>query len=408
MFLTGTMLIENRRNGIKDHQYARENDPLVVNAHHNIIEGNNQWPRLLLAFMSLALVVYYRNHLLHNIKTVTYFQSIDTTTHGINEYIYPGQIFYDVDGEPINAHGAGFLHYNNTYYWYGEIKQGETYLPEANARWGGTRVDFVGISCYMSTDLLNWRKCNVFNVLPAVNEDPSDDLHWSKVGERPKVIYNANTGKFVMWLHIDTMDYQLAYCGVATSDSPEGPFTYLGSFRPGGQMARDLTVFVDDDSEAYLFTSSEDNSVMHVSKLTDDYLDVNDHFERIFIGDYVEAPVVFKKDGLYHFIGSGCTAWYPNPAKSAAARSIWGPWNISYNPCKGDDANTTFHSQSTFVIPVSNFNHQETLYIFAADQWNMNNLSDSRYVWLPISFDSAGDDVGIYWHDQWRPMDFII
>jgi len=30
-------------------------------------------------------------------------------------------------------------------------------------------------------------------------------------------------------------------------------------------MARDLTVFVDDDAKAYLFTSSEENATMHVS-----------------------------------------------------------------------------------------------------------------------------------------------
>ena len=26
--------------------------------------------------------------------------------------------------KPINAHGGGFIFYNNTYYWYGEIKVG--------------------------------------------------------------------------------------------------------------------------------------------------------------------------------------------------------------------------------------------------------------------------------------------
>ena len=33
--------------------------------------------------------------------------------------------------------------------------------------------------------------------------DVSSDLHPSKVVERPKVIYNDATGKFVMWMHID-------------------------------------------------------------------------------------------------------------------------------------------------------------------------------------------------------------
>jgi hypothetical protein len=35
-----------------------------------------------------------------------------------------------------------------------------------------------------------------------------------------------------MWLHVDSTDYQAARSGVAVSDTPTGPFEYLGSFRP--------------------------------------------------------------------------------------------------------------------------------------------------------------------------------
>eukprot|EP00956_Cyclotella_meneghiniana_P000961 scaffold1137_cov55-Cyclotella_meneghiniana.AAC.3 len=353
------------------------------------------------ALMGIILVIYRNLSRYNETKSVPLLQqsSSGTTSESHNRYIYPGQIFHDTDGDAINAHGGGFLYYNNTYYWYGEIKRGETYLPEANVDWGGTRVDFVGISCYASNDLLNWRKCRTYNVLPANTDDPLHDLHPSKVAERPKVVYNGKTDTFVMWLHVDTMDYQLARCGVAMSSSPEGPFIYLRSFRPQGQMARDLTIFVDDDWKAYLFTSSEDNAVMHITELTDDYLNTIGMYQRVFIGDYVEAPTLFKRNGMYYFIGSGCTAWQPNAAKYALASSVWGPWNISGNPCVGQDSNTTFHSQSTYVIPVSN----ASSYIFAADRWNMNNLSDSRYVWLPISFGINNDTMEIIWQDYWRP-----
>jgi hypothetical protein len=46
-----------------------------------------------------------------------------------------------------------------------------------------------------------------------------------------------------MWIHVDEADYLLARCGVATAARPQGPFTYQGSFRPHGQMCRDMTVF---------------------------------------------------------------------------------------------------------------------------------------------------------------------
>jgi beta-galactosidase len=219
----------------------------------------------------------------------------------------PGEVWLDTDGKPINAHGGGVLYADGTYYWYGEIKEGKTYLPDCNKSWGGTRVDAVGVSCYSSKDLYNWKYEG--NVLPVVADETSD-LNARKVIERPKVIYNARTKKFVMWMHIDSMDYAAAKSGVATSDKPTGPFTYLGSLRPnagvwpdnmsdeekyetdkplardfeGGQMARDMTLFVDDDGKAYHVYSSEGNPTMHISLLTEDYLKP--------AGKYIQADAV--------------------------------------------------------------------------------------------------------------------
>lgn len=55
------------------------------------------------------------------------------------------------------------------------------------------------------------------------------DLDPSKVAERPRVLYNDATQRFVMWLHVDTADYELASCGMATSSSPAGQVQGLGS-----------------------------------------------------------------------------------------------------------------------------------------------------------------------------------
>src|ERR1700761_9253583 len=99
---------------------------------------------------------------------------------------HPGEIWQDADGKPINAHGGGMLFHDGTYYWYGEFKTGKTYLPDCNKSWGGTRVDTVGVSCYSSTNLLDWKNEGI--VLAATPSIP--DLDPSKVLERPKVIYN--------------------------------------------------------------------------------------------------------------------------------------------------------------------------------------------------------------------------
>jgi beta-galactosidase len=332
----------------------------------------------------------------------------------------PGTVWLDTSGKPINAHGGGILFHDGVYYWYGEFKAGKTYLPDCNRSWGGTRVDTVGVSCYSSTNLYDWKNEGI--VLPAVSNDTNSDLFTGKVLERPKVIYNKSTGKFVMWMHIDTASYAAARCGVAVGEKPTGPFKYLGSFRPdsgvwpenvtdaekipgkenplardfeGGQMARDMTVFVDDDGKAYLFYSSEENPTMHVSLLTDDYLHTAGKYRRIFIGRSMEAPTVFKHNGKYYMIASGCTAWAPNAARSAVSDNIWGPWTELGNPCVGPDADKTFHSQSTYVLSV-----QGAGLIFMADRWEQWNLPDSRYVWLPIEFDASGEPV-LKWHSSW-------
>ena len=334
----------------------------------------------------------------------------------------PGTVWLDTDGHSINAHGGGVLLYNGIYYWYGEFKTGRTYLPDCNKSWGGTRVDTTGVSCYTSTNLADWINAGI--VLAATPQDPAGDLAPSKVLERPKVVYNQATHKFVMWMHIDSTSYAAARCGVAVSDRPTGPFQYLGSFRPNaeswpenattddqqptatnylardfhtGQMARDMTVFVDDDGQAYLFYSSEENPTMHVSLLTDDYLRPAGKYARIFIGRSMEAPAVFKHDGKYYLIGSACTAWAPNAARSAVADHPLGPWTELGNPCTGQDATNTFHAQSTFVLPLPGHPDQ---FIFMADHWNQWDLPGSRYVWLPLEFSSEGKPM-VPWQDQW-------
>ena len=331
----------------------------------------------------------------------------------------PGEVWRDTAGHPINAHGGGVLFHNGVYYWYGEVKEGRTYLPACNRNWGGTRVPSGGVSCYSSTNLYEWKKEKL--VLTPV-ADPQSDLHFDKVMERPKVIYNKSTKKFVMWLHVDSMDYKLARAGVAVSDAPTGPFTYLGSFRPnagvwpenasdsdkqtdkplardfaGGQMARDMTVFVDDDGQAYHFYSSEENPTMHVSLLTDDYLRPAGKYRRIFMGRSMEAPTVFRRGAKYYLIASGCSGWLPNEARLAVADNIFGPWTELGNPCRGPGSKETFQSQGAFILPVAGLKDG---YVFMADRWKQWDLADSRYIWLPLEFAADGQPV-LRWRNRW-------
>lgn len=311
-----------------------------------------------------------------------------------NKLFKPGEIWDDVDGDPINAHGGGLLYHGGKYYWYGEIKKGETWRVEYITTWECFRTEAGGVSCYSSENLLDWKFEGI-----ALETDTSNqyhDLHPGKVIERPKVIYNDKTGKFVMWLHVDAEDYSYASTGVAISDTPEGPFTYLYGMHPGGQMSRDMTLFKDDDGLAYHIFSSESNATMHINLLTDDYLRPSGITKRIFIGESREAPAMFKHNGRYYLVTSGCTGWSPNEALLSVSDSIMGDWSHLGNPCIGTDSEKTFYSQSTYVLPIQGISDA---YIYMGDRWNKTDLEDSRYIWLPITFEI--DKFRIDWKDSW-------
>jgi hypothetical protein len=312
----------------------------------------------------------------------------------VHKEFRPGEVWVDTRGKPINAHGGGMLCQGKTYYWYGENKQGQSWIPEANRKWDGYRVDVSGVRCYSSTDLYRWKDRGL--VLKPVSRDTNSDLHPSRVVERPKVAFNPKTRKFVMWVHIDTADYQTARAGVAVANSPTGAFKYLGSVQPEGGDSRDQTLFVDEDAHAYRIYAAEWNKATYISLLSDDWLSHTGRFSRIFPGQSLEAYAVFKRGGKYYLLASECSGWDPNPTHAATADSIWGPWRELPRPCQGPDAETSFQSQSTYVFGVAGL---PDAHILMADRWKKSNLPDSRYVWLPILF--ADENPQIKWLDQW-------
>ena len=106
---------------------------------------------------------------------------------------------------------------------------------------------------------------------------------------------------------------------------------------------------------------------------------------------------MFKHEGKYYLISSGCTGWDPNVAEIAVADSIMGEWKVIGNPCTGKDACKTFYGQSTYVQPVIG---KKDAYIAMFDRWNKTDLEHSLYIWLPVII---GDGtITIPWHDRWK------
>lgn len=360
-----------------------------------------------------------------------------------NDSFKPGSTWRDTNGAVIQAHGGGIMYDEATakYYWYGEDKT-HGYLP--------TR----GVRVYSSTDLYNWKdeglaltaiaSMDLFDTDPLISQlyagrgdkaDIFNDISTQRIIERPKVIYNESTGKYVMWMHTDgpsttsNANYAKAEAGYALSDSPIGPFIYGESNRmdrapadaeyngqpnqPG--MARDMNLFKDDDGTAYIIYSSEENLTIYISKLNKSYTDVvgwhkdgnvardttykavyGTDYIRVFPGAQREAPAMFKYDGKYYMITSGATGWAPNKGKYTVADDIFGEWKALRD--FGTGTNTTFESQSTNVISVD---PAKGKFIFMGDRWIESNLKDSRYIWLPIEF-GQNDEILLKWYSEWK------
>lgn len=340
----------------------------------------------------------------------------------------PGKIWPDHESKHISAHGGGILFHNGIYYWYGEDNS-KGYLNN------------VGVSCYSSLDLYNWK--HEGTVLK--QEDMPEELLGKNDGriERPKVIYNAKTNKFVMWMHAERSGYAFSSAGVAISVSPVGPFEFLFYDRPVlfepeegfdehtnekelGNSFRDMHLFVDDiDSngdgvnDAYVFYSSEGNWTMYIVRLNADYtwIDLPGNSARIrpqctkeqlgevwsrqFIRKMREAPTPFKYQDKYYVITSACTGWKPNPAEYAIADHVLGEYLTKGDPCENDQEGTTYYSQSTYVIPIDEENGK---FIYIGDRWTPDELGKSPYVWLPLTIDDDGK-VTIKWRDEWSLAD---
>lgn len=343
---------------------------------------------------------------------------------------YPGQVWLDTNGNRIQAHGGSLIYLDGVYYWYGENKE-KTDKAAGIWHWG--------VRYYASTDLYNWEDRGL--LIPPVTDDPNSPLHPTSMMDRPHIIYNARTRKYVCWLKIMEKD-QTQTETVLTADSFFGPYTIVREkLRPLGMSAGDFDLAVAPDGKAYYFFERVHSETI-IADLTEDYTDVtgyySTHFPHKGPPHVREATAHFIRHGKHYLLTSGTTGYFPNPSEAAMADTWHGPYTVQGDPHIGDKTKTSFHSQISSVFKVPN---KKDLYIACADRWMPNapdydythygplydrlfdpdvektpadwallaNLpqEDTRnadYVWLPILFD--GDTVKIEWRDSWKLEDY--
>ena len=308
--------------------------------------------------------------------------------------IKPGQTWNDTSGSSINAHGGCVVYSDGYYYWFGENR---------------SKNKSDGISCYRSKDLISWTRLSRAVHPSGTMTDENRDIASGRTLERPKVIWNEATQKWVMWIHWENGDdYGQAKCAVCTASKVEGPYTLVDVFRPNGCDSRDQTLFLDADGQAYHAYSTNMNSNTNIERLTPDFLAPEPDYAVQLKGRRYEAAAIFRAGDCYYGLFSGCTGWNPNPGRfmwtydlmneewqaPADFRASDGSTGINF--CVDNGKSNTYQSQSNFVFAVPG---KDKCFIYMGDRWNSSDIQNSKHVWLPLSVRSGYPTV--QWYDSW-------
>lgn len=296
--------------------------------------------------------------------------------------IAPGRLFVDDRGQAAQLHGVGIQRFDGLFYAWGEEKSS-----------GGL---FTGVACYSSPNLATW----TFRGLALLPDPDVADIAPGRVIERPKVLRNP-AGAYVMFLHVESPDYSYARLGWAVSEHPEGPYTYLRSERPLGNLSRDIGVFADDDGTGYLMSEDREHG-LHIYRLFD-LLGVEEivsttiiHAPEHPLGDHgYESPALVKVDGRYYLFGSDLTGWSTNDNKVATATDLRGPWSEWSDIAPPGSA--TFDSQTSTIVTIAGT--QATSHVYVGDRWRRDDLFGSPPVWLPLRIGNG--KATLEWRDHW-------
>lgn len=350
----------------------------------------------------------------------------------------PGEVWLDTNGNRIHAHGGSVIYIDGTYYFYGENKEK---TDGTNGIWHW------GVRCYASKDLYNWEDKGL--IIPPEPDDENSPLHPSALMDRPHIIYNKETKKYVAWLKIMQRD-GTQKSTVLTADDFMGPYTIVKTgLKPLNMSAGDFDLVVAPDGKAYYYFERVHSETI-CADLTADYTDVtgyySTHFPRPYPPYVREATAHFMRKNKHYLVTSGTTGYLPNPSEVAIADTWHGPFTVLGNPHPTDESNTSFHSQISSVFKVPG---KKDLYIACADRWvpghmdlkyeeyakmyeamfdpesevdwreleakmpriNQGNTRMADYVWLPLRFEEPSEEhphgmVYIDWLDQWRLEDY--
>ena len=306
--------------------------------------------------------------------------------------IFSGVVWKDDMGNDVEMHGLGVLEpqfhpqgQDGKYFFVGSSKKTRFDCPDKNfpnySAWLSS-----GINLYSTYDLESWHfERQIFTNKSITTPIPSSEEHIYRI-ERPKLLYNAPTRKYVLYFHLDSPHFKMGMVAVATSPTIDGDYAYVRGYRPDGLISFDMTLYMDHGGAAYLVRSVR-NTFVGISQLTTDFLNTTGIISK---GSKFEGQTIWKdpRGQGYYMLGSHLSGWNANEAilSHTEQSSLHGAeWKVLGNP---SFSSSTFNSQSTFVLPYQHPSSGKMLYIFMADRWNYadrGSVGNASYVWLPMT-----------------------
>ena len=250
---------------------------------------------------------------------------------------------------------------------------------------------------------------------------------------RPKVVWNARTKTYVMWVRwLDMRGPRLSddptYYLVATSASPAGPFGVLNSNATTRFASpADESLLVDEDGTAYIIYSPRGtNHTTAVDRLSDDFTrslaageapgapwgQPSGNSSGAFGSAHVEAPALFRRVDAagratyYAMFGAQC-CFCPNGTNIEVhtASSPLGPWTAAGEIGTNASAFSTGAQQNYVATIPAPYGGAPTM-LWQGNRWGSSPdgaFHHDFHFWAPMRFDDAtGRPHNISWLDSFE------
>lgn len=186
--------------------------------------------------------------------------------------------------------------------------------------------DIRNVPIYRSKDLVDWKFMETAFTDSTRPNFVKDGGIWA-----PDI--NHINGKYVLYYAMSTWGGEWeAGIGVAISDSPTGPFKYLGSLFTSRQIAVQNSIdefYIEDGGKKYLFWGSFHG--IYGIELSNDGLKIKeDSKPRQIAGTFMETPLIIKRKGYYYLLGSAGTCCEGDKSTYRVtvgrSRNLFGPY----------------------------------------------------------------------------------